>query len=253
MLEKILKKAGLGEKEIKIYLAGLKEERVLANFLAKKTGVSRQNTYDILRKLEKKGLVSKTGEKYGTRFTMEPPKNIERLLDKKKRELDKTKKELELAMPELDSMTKSDIFFPKIKFYEGKENMENLFLNSLNCQNKMILAITPSNKLFEALGVDFIKDYVQKRAENNIKTKTIRLRNTKNEKIEYFNKHTEQLREARYAPEKLNFDSTVFIYDNKSVFISSKKENFGLVIESVEYREMMEELFNSLWEQSKIN
>jgi len=184
---------------------------------------------------------------------MESPRNIERLLDKKKREIEKTKKELALAMPELESITKSDLFFPKIKFYEGKENMENLFLDSLNCQDKMILAITPSNKLFETLGINFIKDYVQKRSTSNIKTKTIRLKNLGDKEIKYFNKHAEQLREVRYASEKLNFNSTIFIYDNKSVFISSKKENFGLLIESIEYREMMEGLFDSLWEQSKIN
>ena len=167
MIKKILKKVGLSDKEIKIYLAGIKQGPVLANFLAKQANISRQNTYDILNKLIKKGLVSSTGKKYSTRFIMEEPANIQRLLDKKKREIEKIKKALELAMPEIESFYKTEMFVPKIKFYEGKESMRNLFFDSLNCESKEILAIVPTIEFYKTLGTDFVKHYVNKRVKKN--------------------------------------------------------------------------------------
>ncbi len=251
MIEKILKKAGLSEKEIKIYLAGLKQGPILANFLAQKTGISRQNTYDILNKLIKKGLVSTSGEKYSTRFIVEEPDNIQQLLDKKKREIEKIKKDLELAMPEIESFYKTEMFVPKIKFYEGEESMRNLFLSSLNCRGKEILAIVPTVETFNVLGVEFTKHYVNERVKKNIKTKTIRLKSYEDYKEKFFHEHEKQLREMRYAPDNISFASTLFIFDNKVIFISSKKENFGLAIESEEYKDVMVNLFNVLWKISK--
>jgi len=251
MIKKILKKVGLSDKEIKIYLAGLKQGPVLANFLAQQTGVSRQNTYDILNKLIKKGLASTTGKKYNTRFIMEEPTNIQRLLDKEKRKIEKIKKDLELAMPELESFHKTESFVPKIKFYEGEESMRNLFLDSLKCKKKEILAIVPVIEAYRVLGIEFMKHYVRERVKENIKTKTIRLKSYEDYKEKFFHQHEKQLRKIRYAPKNISFTSTLFIFDNKVVFISSKKENFGLLIENEEYRNMMVSLFNVLWKASK--
>ncbi|MEA1926252.1 MAG: helix-turn-helix domain-containing protein [Patescibacteria group bacterium] len=251
MIQKILKKVGLSDKEIKIYLAGLKQGPVLANFLARQTGISRQNTYDILNKLAKKGLTSTTGKKYNTRFIMEEPANIQRLLDKQKRKIEKVKKDLELAMPEIESFYKTEIFIPKIKFYEGKESMRNLFLDSLKCKKKEILAIVPTIETFKVLGMEFTRHYVRERVKENIRAKTIRLKSYEDYKDKFFHRHEKQLREIRYAPASISFASTLFIFDNKVIFISSKKENFGLMIESEEYRDVMTNLFNVLWKVSK--
>ena len=67
---------------------------------------------------------------------------------------------------------------------------------------------------------------------------------------DYFNRHKEQLREVRYAPAFM-FSSTVFIYNDKVIFISSKTENFGLSIESEEFKNLINGLFDVLWEVSK--
>lgn len=251
MIDKILKKAGFSDKEIQIYLAGLKEGPVLAHFLAAKTGISRQNTYDILNKLEKKGLVSTTGKKYNTRFAMEAPHNLLRFLDKKKREIEKNRKDLELAMPELESFLKTETFIPKIKFYEGEDSMRNLLLDSLSCRSGEILAVVPAVDFYETLGKDFTKHYVEERVKRKIRSKTIRLKSREEYEEKYFHEHEKQLREIRYAPKNVSFASTFFIFDNTVAFISSKKENFGLAIESEEYKDMLLNLFGVLWNVSK--
>lgn len=251
MLEENLKKAGLSQKEAKIYLAGLKAGPVLASFLARKTGINRPNVYDNLKSLIKKGLAYSKGSKYNQRFVMEDPKNLERYLERRKKEIDKMKSYLEMAIPEINSLYNEKTATPKIKFIEGEEGMRNAVMDSLQCDRKEILAVVSSQEFYEALGVDFTKQYVEERIKSNIATKTIRLKSHEEYGEKFFHQHKEQLRDMRYAPETVSFSQSFFVYDNTTVYISSIKENFGLVIESQEHAEMMRKMFEVLWGVSK--
>jgi len=63
----ILKEYGLEDKEAKVYLLLVREIELTAYEIAKKTGIHRSTTYDILEKLVKRGFVS-TIIKKGKRF-----------------------------------------------------------------------------------------------------------------------------------------------------------------------------------------
>ena len=214
MLEKNLEKAGLSPKEAKIYLAGLKAGPVLASFLARKTGINRPNVYDNLKNLIKKGLAYTLGDKYNQRFVMEDPKNLERYLERRKKEIDKIKGYLEMAIPEINSLYSEKASVPKIKFIEGEEGLRNAVMDSLKCSKKEILAVVSSKDFYEALGIDFTKQYVKERIKNNIASKTIRLKSHEEYGEKFFHQHKEQLRDMRYAPGNISFSQSFFIYDN---------------------------------------
>jgi HTH-type transcriptional regulator, sugar sensing transcriptional regulator len=251
MLEKNLEKAGLSPKEVKIYLAGLKAGPVLASFLARKTGINRPNVYDNLKLLAKKGLVSTTGGKYSQRFVMEDPVNLERYLERKKKEVDKMKGFLKMAIPEVEVVINEKAGAPNVKFIDGEEGLKNAVLDSLKTENEEILAVVATQEFFGTLGIDFTKYYVEQRIKNNIKTKTIRVKSHEDYEEKYFHEHEEQLRDMRYAPENISFSESYFIYNNIVVYLSSQKENFGLVVESAEHAEMMRNMFGVLWEASR--
>ena len=250
MIENILSEIGLSDKEIKVYLTGLKIGPALANSLSGQSGISRQNTYEILKKLISRGLATSIGEKYDTRFVMENPSSIKQLLERKKDSIEAIEAKFAAILPEIESQYNNNVSLPKIKFYEGRESIKNLYLDTLNCQNKEIMAIVPTKEMFENIGVDFAKYYVAERVKREIKTKTIRLKISEDYKENFFHKHEEQLRSVRYAPKNITFHSTFFIYDNKTVFISSNRENFAFLVESEEYKNMMTGFFNTLWQIS---
>lgn len=251
MLEDNLKKAGLSDKEVKIYLAGLKAGPVLASFLARKTGINRPNVYDNLKLLAKKGLISTTGRKYNQRFIMEDPINLERYLERKKKEVDKMKSYLKMAIPEAEAIISEKTGVPSIKFIDGEEGLRNAVLDSLKCENKEIFTVVASREFYETLGVDFSKYYVEQRVKNNIRTKTIRLKSHEDYEEKFFHQHEKQLRDMRYAPENTSFSESFFIYNDVVVYLSSNRENFGIVIESKEHTEMMRNIFAVLWNISK--
>jgi HTH-type transcriptional regulator, sugar sensing transcriptional regulator len=249
MLEKTLEKIGLSENEAKIYLVGLAEGPLSASLLARKTDLKRQNVYAILSKLTGKGLVTISGRKYETRFVMQKPESLNSYLDKREHDVAEARKDLSLVLPELQSILKNDSAVPKITFHEGKEDMRRLFLDTLQCKNKQIFAIVASADIYEILGKDFTKYYIEERTRRKIKADTIRIKSREEYDDDFFHKHKEHFRNLRYAPESFNFNSTFFIYDNKITFISSKKESFAVTIESEEYRLLQESLFKSLWVQ----
>lgn len=90
MLHEKLQKAGLNETEAKIYLAALELGQTSVSRIARKSGIKRTTVYLSLENLIHKGLMSqivKDGKKY---FFAEDPRNLERLMKRKKRTHRKT-------------------------------------------------------------------------------------------------------------------------------------------------------------------
>lgn len=128
-VKKILKDVGLSNPEIKIYIAGLQTGPVLVSFLAKKTGVTRQHVYDILRLLENKGLVGTTGTNYNKRFIMAPPEKLKNYLERKKRKIEKLETKIESLSEKIKLLGITDKFVPEVKFYEGEEGIKGIFVS----------------------------------------------------------------------------------------------------------------------------
>ena len=84
----ILKKIGLTENEVNIYIILLKSGPITAYEISQKTGVYRVHVYDKLEQLMKKGLVThiyKDAKKY---FQATSPTKIIQYLEEKKKELE---------------------------------------------------------------------------------------------------------------------------------------------------------------------
>jgi HTH-type transcriptional regulator, sugar sensing transcriptional regulator len=55
----------------------------------------------------------------------------------------------------------------------------------------------------------------------------------------------------RWAPAGAVFTMTTWTYDDKVAFISSRRENFGVIIQSEEFSDLMNTLFAILWQVSR--
>ena len=56
-----------------------------------------------------------------------------------------------------------------------------------------------------------------------------------------------ELRELRYSPPSVVLEMTTYIYDDKVAFISSKKENYGMIFQSEEFARFHKSLFEGIW------
>lgn len=236
-----LKEFGLDEKKAKIYLALLELGSAKAHEIAHKAKVTRPTAYDILEKLSLDGLIG-VYEKHAIRYYIaNNPEKIKRQLQEKERTFD-------AILPELKSIYNTLQAKPKITYYEGVEGIKTVLDDTISGKEKLLRGILSMDDLFKIPGKKFMDDYVQRRVGARYMLRVIRSK--PKEISETWFTNPLEYRELRYSPPSMVFTMTTYIYDNKVALISSKKENFGMIIESEEFHGTMSHMFEALWHVS---
>lgn len=242
-----LEQLGLSDKEARIYQACLELGQAKAADLTEYTGINRGTIYDIAKSLFHKGLMGTTQKGRTTYFLPHSPERFVNNMDsqlKKAREL----------LPEIESIIRTTHHRPKMRFYEGKEGLRAIYDETLQCQSKKLLQFVSVKDMLESVGKDFMQEYIEKRARRHIQLRAI---NSPEGEIEdktvVYSSHTDPkyLRETRLAPVSISFPSMVMVCDDSLFLMSTKKENFGFIIDSKEFSDMMRCFFDVLWNISK--
>ncbi|HLD20422.1 MAG TPA: hypothetical protein VJB93_04235, partial [Patescibacteria group bacterium] len=55
-----------------------------------------------------------------------------------------------------------------------------------------------------------------------------------------------------YAPQDMIFPMTIYIYDKKVGIIATQKENFGMIIESEDFYTTLKNLFEIMWQVTRV-
>lgn len=237
MHKEILKNIGLNEKQAKIYLALLELGKSKVPEIAKKAELKRTTAYGILDELVGKGLVS-YGQKGKTKYySLENPEVLEKILEK-------NIKAFKNILPELKNLFETVSFKPTIRFYEGKEGIKRVFEDTLTCKVKKIFQIVKVKDFIDVVGEKFSKEYIKKRAEKGIWVFALHPKSEDVYNDTYGKESKKWKRQVRYLQSNIFYASIIMIYDNKTAMISTKKENFGFIIESREFSKTLETFFN---------
>ena len=118
-LEKILEQTGLSAKEARLYLTLLELGPTAIRKIAEKAEINRGTTYELLKKLQKMGLVSYFHQGKTQHFVSEEPKALAHLFSRKEAEMREAKNRLPEIIAELSSFSKKTGGHPVIKFYEN--------------------------------------------------------------------------------------------------------------------------------------
>jgi len=234
--EEALKEIGLNEKEIKIYLALLKLGQNTVNNIAGQADLNRVSTYDLLKGLLEKGVVSyviKSGVKY---FEAVEPS---RFLDDLKVKQEKIKE----VLPELEAIKKSLLEKPKIEIYEGINGLKSIF-NDILKENKQTDFIG-APKMLEALEFYF-PHFINQKRKQNIFSRVIT--EDCKEMREYKRKAPKKHVDIKFVKHKI--EVTKIIYGNKITYLTFNKENsIGILINNKDIVNTERNLFELLWKQ----
>ncbi|HCP08598.1 MAG TPA: hypothetical protein DIT25_02255 [Candidatus Moranbacteria bacterium] len=240
-------KLGFSSKESQVYLALLELGPSTATEIARKAGINRTTSYDILESLAGDGLVNLTGEAKIQKYSAENPEKVIKFLENKIKQAEERLNEAQMLLPQLLSIftTKEK---PKIKFYEGIEGMREAFEDTLNAENE-ILAFAVGEDVFKALSENYTRSYFKRRTEKNIKVRVIAPDTSESRAVTMNDK--EELRTSILVPkDKFNFSIEMNIYNNK-IMIASWKEKFAIIIESEEISSAQRKIFELAWEGAK--
>jgi sugar-specific transcriptional regulator TrmB len=238
-MEKELKAFGLTDKEIKVYLACLKLGTALVQDIAKEAGTYRTYTYEVLKSLKEKGLVSyviKSGKQY---FEVARPNKLLNILKEKQQKIQK-------VMPRLQELYQYAVKKPKIEIYEGKEGIKTV-VDDLIRTGKEILVYGSTKKQLKALHFYF-PNYIKRRIKERIKIKVLTEQSKTTEKIK--KKDKKELRETRFLPKGMEFPTVTNIYGNKVAILSLEKEFLGIIIESESIAKTQRMVFDMMWKYS---
>lgn len=123
-IELEIRKLGLTEKEARVYLAGLALGPSSAQNISRKTKLTRPTAYEIIKRLEEKGLFVETKEKKKRYFIAQSPESILGILRTQKKEIEEKEREFIRIIAVLEARYSKEK--GEIKVFKGKEGLNAL-------------------------------------------------------------------------------------------------------------------------------
>lgn len=239
----LLEKLGLSKAEIEVYLAMVSGSESVREII-KTTGHKRPTVYYVLQQLATYGLVTKSESSRGAKFHVEPVSRLETIAQQQLDEARATKLALVDLVPMLEKHSHKKEK-PSVAFFEGKQAVQNIIMESLYCKSKTIHSIAPQTNYFWQVGQTFVEKYVEQRHERKIKTYHLW-----EEPItrKLYDRYYRDYAHVRLLPQQSKtFTTTIFMFDDIVQYISSAENNYCLVVRSREHYETMRALYDALW------
>jgi sugar-specific transcriptional regulator TrmB len=240
-LETFLTDYGLTPKQARVYLASLQLGAASVQAIAQAAQTERTNAYDAIEALVAKRLMSITVLGKKNLYLAEPPENLGRILEERKADLDR-------LLPELRSLHNVSETKPRIRYYPGIQGYKAVYEDTLTAVTKEMVGIYSVQDIIDVVGREYVDRVVERRIKAGISLRVVRSREREIPGV--YPNSNEALREMRLAPAGMVFPIVTYVYDNKVIFLSSKKETFGLIMESEDIAQANKNYFEALWQIS---
>jgi HTH-type transcriptional regulator, sugar sensing transcriptional regulator len=245
MDRELLRSIGLTDSEIKVYMALLELGSSSKGPIVDRSSVASSKIYELLEKLQHKGLVSsvvRSGVKY---FEAASPTRLLDYMQEKERSLKEKKLELKSLIPELELKRSMAGIGSETQVFKGMKGAATSFDDILRTLKKddeyYVFGISQFSPHFERFVVNFHK----KRAKLGIKCKVIvnQLAKDIGEKLEPI-----ALTKVKYIQKEL-FTPFVFIIYADKVLISIGLDEVFIQVKSEKLASGLKRYADHMWEQ----
>ena len=239
----LLEHLGLKKTETRVYLTTLEQGKTTILAIAKATGIKRETIYGIATRLVDKGFLKITISEKKRYFIAEDPRIITARFKG-------YSEALFAKLPQLLAMQNSNENKPKVTYYEGEDEVWQIYEDTLRV-GKPFVSFTSAIDMNRLLDPKNIENYIRRRVEKKIPTKTVAIDSELSRN--WLKTAKNEFREIRLIPkEQYNFSATIEIYGNKVGIISYREDVFGLMIESEQISQMFKVAFELMWESAKL-
>lgn len=243
MIEQSLKKFGLGEKDIQVYLALLKLGSAPVRRISDEAGMNHTTTHDALNRLMAEGLVNfveKTKHRY---FTAESPEQLLIAVRTKRDRMDQVRDDIQKILPELKSLYEKTATKPKAKYFEGDVGLRAILqdvLDAVSRNHEKKYYTYSSSTIRDALHRVF-PNYNDERKKLGVKVQVISIGG---------GGELHGLDERKWLSRQESAPTYTLIYAGKIALISldDKHQPLGVVIEDKNTYQTQAMLFKALWE-----
>jgi sugar-specific transcriptional regulator TrmB len=235
-LEKVLSEIGLSGGEVKTYLSLLDLKEAGASEISKKSQIHRVNIYDILKKLEEKGLVSEIIIDSHKVYRPSNPEHLVEVINQKKEALVEV---LPLIKKKLgDSKNEQQVFY--LNGSEGVLEAYNMMLN----ENSEVLGLGGSGFTRKYLGYKH-EVWNNIRLKKKIPMRTIYYEFTRNDKEKSWIDKTVQI---RYLPDEKRTPCMVDICGDLVINLIPQEDTIQtIVIRNSDLAKTYKTFFEEIW------
>ena len=230
-----LRKLGLTEKQALVYLTALELGYTSIQKIAQKAKISRPTTYEIVKSLKQKGLISESKDKNKRYFIAESPDKLLGILKIEKKEIEEKEREFLRII----SALKSKYFLGdkrEIKIYKSKAEIESLFDDFLTTQSKKIYVLINNEKSWP---IKARQSTYQKIAKRLGKIQIKELSHNKSILPDYLERKLLKKNDSLFL-------GTIIIYDK--IIIIPDKKSIGILVENKILINLIKSFFLRIWE-----
>ena len=241
----LLSKLDLDEQEVTTYLALLEMEAVSIRKVAERTGINRGTTYEVIKRLVLKGLVSVRTSGKREYYSAESPEIIYELIRDRRKELLQAQQEAQQLVPNMLANTVRPEGRPLVRYYEDDEGVVTVLRDVLQTCRRLDnpeYYVYSSRPLRQYIYRKF-PQFTERRIAEGIRVKVIAIGEGGDPAAESERKWLKETRS--------NISSYTLIYGNKvaHISISSDFTPYGVVIEDKGMSQMQKLLFEQLWQR----
>lgn len=239
----LLKKIGFSDKTAQVYLGLIKLGPSSVRNLAEFCGLNRGSTYDALKWLEERNLVSFYEKEAKQHFVAEPPERLQALMVQEQSELATAGRELEKHIPELEALYNRGGGRPVARYFAQNELIGILTDILETCAES-------SEKMYRVYSTEGIRDLLYKdfstfsdvRVGKGIAVRVIALG---------AGGSLRGLDERKWLKAIDTVPTYIIVYPGKTAYISlnAAHEAVGVVIENDGIFQTQKQVFDSLWER----
>ena len=237
-IDEELRMLGFSDNETKIYLTLLRIGESKAGRLAKESFLERTSTYNALKKLQEKGLVSSIIDANSKVFCAADPNRIVEFFMEKQEQSKNLVQKLQ-AMKKFEREKESIL---KFRGYMGVKNVLNDILETLK-NGEEYLILGSEGQLSERMPV-FAKIFVARKDARKLKTRIlVREDSTKHNMSKYT--------KTRYMPQEYVNPTVISIYEKKVSMILWSEIPEAIIIDDSGTALTFKSYFESLWKNAK--
>lgn len=254
MNSELFREIGLTSSEEKVYLALLELGDSTRGDIVNESGIAGSKVYEILRKLQEKGLVSIYMKDKVAHFKPTNPNQILSYLEKRKEKITTIEKQAKEMLPALLMKFNSSKDDQEVELLSGPKGLEVIFREQVGEMKKgetcyIIGGTWGTGEETESRVQNFFEKIHLMREEKGIKTKMLFNVSQKGTTQKLYSKKSYPGTETRYiehtSPVAIN------VYGNKTIIIIFGKKISAIHIHSADVASSFMEYFNLLWKTAK--
>ncbi|MBS3150126.1 hypothetical protein J4455_05585 [Candidatus Woesearchaeota archaeon] len=239
MIEEELRYLGFTDNEVKVYVTLLRIGRGKAGRISKESSLERTSTYNALKKLQEKGLVSYVIEANRKVFAVAEPNKI---LDMFKEKEERAK----LVIPKLEQLKKAEQEKENILKFRGYEGIKTVLNDILKtCKDEEEQYIIGSEGQLTQRMPTFAKIFVARKDKKKLHAKVL-LRKGR------FSDVRSKYAKVRFLPQDVPSQSVTNIYGDKVAIILWSEIPEAIIIDDKSTAETYKAYFEFMWKNASV-